>query len=545
VPQSFVQGRRIGFGRNAVPLTDDITKHVCRKQGLHHRRRDLLGLVGEYDGLESPGAQIVQELGDAGIHLGQAGRPFGIGPDDTAQHVLQTVLVDRLRKGPFQSPAQPPADEAGVGPGGVNRESLVGQDAVDDISDVRQCIDQGPIEIENDEGCRHGNLRAQCIHGGFRLARRTGGGYHGSVEALFIETFYGGSHRAFADQWTARSRHRFDVLTLSDRFWKWRQIGSALWMAETLASRGTGNYEVVVISGMIDIGHLRSLVPSLPPVLYYVHENQFTYPLSDGESRDYRYGMVDLVNILSADHAVFNSDFNRRTFFDECRRLMARMPDAVPKSAVSRAEEASSVVHPGLDIPAIRAASPAELGGPEHPAPLVIWNHRHEHDKDPDTSFAVLERLARDRIDFRLALLGERSRTPPPAIRRARRILADRIVVDAYPSRPDYLGILAAGSVVVSSALQENFGIAVAEAVAAGCHPVLPRRLAYPEVIPEWAHASCLWTDVDDYYGKLREILEKEPERRSRDAGRLAEELRRYDWSRQAALLDGILETIA
>ncbi len=37
--------------------------------------------------------------------------------------------------------------------------------------------------------------------------------------------------------------------------------------------------------------------------------------------------------------------------------------------------------------------------------------------------------------------------------------------------------------VVVSTALHEFFGIGVVEAIAAGAFPLLPRRLAYPEVL--------------------------------------------------------------
>jgi glycosyltransferase involved in cell wall biosynthesis len=61
---------------------------------------------------------------------------------------------------------------------------------------------------------------------------------------------------------------------------------------------------------------------------------------------------------------------------------------------------------------------------------------------------------------------------------------------------------------VVSTAIQENFGIAVVEAILAGCQPVLPDRLAYPEIIPPECHRSCLYADDHELFGRLARILD-------------------------------------
>lgn len=50
-------------------------------------------------------------------------------------------------------------------------------------------------------------------------------------------------------------------------------------------------------------------------------------------------------------------------------------------------------------------------------------------------------------------------------------------------SKADYYTLLGTCRVVVSCAFQETFGIATQEAIAAGCWPVVPDRLAYPEVV--------------------------------------------------------------
>ena len=52
-------------------------------------------------------------------------------------------------------------------------------------------------------------------------------------------------------------------------------------------------------------------------------------------------------------------------------------------------------------------------------------------------------------------------------------------------SKEEYYNLLGKAKVVVSFALQENFGYSIAEAVYLGCTPVLPNRLVYPEFYEE------------------------------------------------------------
>ena len=51
--------------------------------------------------------------------------------------------------------------------------------------------------------------------------------------------------------------------------------------------------------------------------------------------------------------------------------------------------------------------------------------------------------------------------------------------------RKGYYELLAKSKVVVSYALQENFGFGIAEAAYLGCIPIVPNRLVYPELYPK------------------------------------------------------------
>ncbi|MFQ5766933.1 MAG: glycosyltransferase, partial [Acidobacteriota bacterium] len=97
--------------------------------------------------------------------------------------------------------------------------------------------------------------------------------------------------------------------------------------------------------------------------------------------------------------------------------------------------------------------------------------------------------------------------------------------------------------IVVSTARQENFGVAVVEAVACGAWPVLPRRLAYPELIPRRWHRDCLYDDEHDLERRLADLLRhKPPGQRSRTA--LADGMLRYDWSSLIGTYDDLFEAL-
>lgn len=363
------------------------------------------------------------------------------------------------------------------------------------------------------------------------------------MKVIYIEPFYGGSHRNFADGWISRSRHDFNLVTLPARFWKWRHTGSALYFAENIGASLASGADAMVLGGMCDLAHLKALRPDLPPALLYVHENQLAYPVSEGNQTDYRYGITDLASMLAADRLVFNSNWNLDSFINACVHLLGRLPDARPKLAADQVRKKSMIVHPGVAVEEIRreTASGKDQGGGIRPS--VAWNHRHEHDKAPDVTVRVLRRLAGEGLDFGIVLLGERYARSPADFDILRHELPERIVYDGYPDRNAYIGWLSRSDIVLSSAIQENFGISVVEALAAGCRPVCPDRLAYPEVIPRKFHDRCLWKDEDDYAQKLRGLLAGDFGESEKNE--LMEHVRRYDWNGTVNRLDSILEDMS
>jgi glycosyltransferase involved in cell wall biosynthesis len=111
-------------------------------------------------------------------------------------------------------------------------------------------------------------------------------------------------------------------------------------------------------------------------------------------------------------------------------------------------------------------------------------------------------------VPYRLVCLGEKFRTAPDAFEMVHRRLAHRVRHSGHiPAREDYLAMLATCDLVVSTAIQENFGIAVIEAILAGCQPLLPNRMAYPGIIPRELHESCLYEGDEALFGRLRQAV--------------------------------------
>jgi hypothetical protein len=81
--------------------------------------------------------------------------------------------------------------------------------------------------------------------------------------------------------------------------------------------------------------------------------------------------------------------------------------------------------------------------------------------------------------------MGPRFRNRPPVFEQAAVDLADEIVAwGEQPSR-NYRDWLGRDEWVVSTALHEFQGVAVMEAVKAGCIPAVPDRLGYPDFSPQ------------------------------------------------------------
>lgn len=327
------------------------------------------------------------------------------------------------------------------------------------------------------------------------------------MRALFIEPWYAGSHAGFADVVTTHIDADWTCLTLPGRHWKWRMRGAAAWFATRPELTGGARYDVVLCTSYLALAELRGLVPALAdvPTVLYFHENQLTYPVRDEYSgeRDTHFGFTQLVSARVADACVFNSEHNRSGFLDAGADLLRRLPDAVPPDWIDGIRQRSSVVPVPVELPDI---APAPAAPPDPRGPLIVWNHRWEYDKGPDALVSALRALAADDVPFRVAVCGEQFRTVPDSLSDGLDALGERVVHRGWlPSRADYLALLARADIALSTAIHEFFGVSMVEAAHHGARPLVPDRLAYPEIFP----AEYRYADDEALPGALRTLCEQ------------------------------------
>lgn len=369
------------------------------------------------------------------------------------------------------------------------------------------------------------------------------------MKVLLVEPWYGGSHRAWADGWAAASSHDIAMVTLEARFWRRRlRVGAAelaplvdRWVDEH------GRPDVVVATSMVDLAALmgscrRSLGDA--PVVLYCHENQLVYPHPDQVAApDVDAAARSLQSLTAADLVVVNS----RHHLDElgigaCRAIRdLGLAGGAVERRVAAALDAAIVVPVGVDLSWCGAAD--DVPDARSGDPVVLWPHRWDGDKAPEAMVRTLERLAADGVAFRVVLAGEDGWDGEARRREALERLGPRVVASGHLSPDDYRRWVRRADVVVSTARHEYFGVAVVEAMAAGCVPVLPDRCSYPELVPTELHAAALYPD-GGFGRRLRRVLDDVPSARAAVAG-LAGAMARFDHRSVAARLDAAVAGVA
>ncbi len=369
------------------------------------------------------------------------------------------------------------------------------------------------------------------------------------MDILLVEPYLTGSHAAWAKGYKRVSRHNVEILSLEGRNWKWRMRGGAVTLAKRFIDMDF-TPELILATDMLDLAAFLSLTRSVTakiPTAAYFHENQFTYPASPKEralpkGRDTQYGLINYTTALAADYVFFNSGFHKDSFLGALTGYLSAKPDHNELDSVGLIGEKSSVLYPGMDLKRLKALAPAQVPAAK-PAPLILWNHRWEYDKNAAEFFEALYDLDKKGLDFEVAILGESFGSPPEEFSSARERLGDRVVHFGYASDLDtYASWLARADILPVTSHHDFFGCSVVEAIHLGCIPLLPDRLAYPEHIPAPLRKRYLYDGFDGLVDKLTGAVTNVEAFRDES---LASFVARYDWDELGPVYDSAMERVA
>ena len=318
----------------------------------------------------------------------------------------------------------------------------------------------------------------------------------------FLEPYYAGSHKYFADGFKKCFPEQIRLFTLEGRHWKWRMHGSAVTFAEMIEKSGQ-KFDTVAAASLTDTALLKSLLlPKMPETRFvtYFHENQLAYPWSENDKEpcrtDMHYAFINFTSELASDLVLFNSEFNRSSFFSALETFLRSFPDNRLTHKIDVIYKKSEVLYPGITtIP---------LSSKKYGSTLkILWNHRWEYDKNPEEFFEVLFRLKDAGTDFQIVVLGEEKSTSPEIFKIAREKLKNEIISFGYAANYDeYKKLVAGCDILPVTSRHEFFGISVLEAASAGVFPILPERLSYPEIFPEKKFGRLFYEN-----GKLFEFI--------------------------------------
>tara|TARA_Y100000748_G_scaffold280280_2_gene259099 strand:- start:1252 stop:2346 length:1095 start_codon:yes stop_codon:yes gene_type:complete len=364
------------------------------------------------------------------------------------------------------------------------------------------------------------------------------------MKVLLIEPYYTGSHQQWADGYQKNSDHEIKIISMKGQFWKWRMHGGAVTLSNQFIQLDWKPHYILA-SDMLDLSTFLSLtrkITSNIPSAVYFHENQLSYPWSPRDrdiqkNRDSHYGFINYASALVADKVFFNSMFHLNSYIEALQKFLNNFPDHREISTINKIKNKSEVLHLGLDLNQYDKYCTKNKG-----LPIILWNHRWEYDKNPDTFFKIIEKLKNSRYDFKLVVLGENFSQSPDIFNKAKKMFKENIIHWGYAENiEDYATWLWRSDIIPVTSNQEFFGASVMEAVYCNTWPILPNRLTYPELIPSELHHNHIYKNEKDLFNKIKWAIDNIGKIRKSKIDKIA---KKYDWNKMSNIYDQIISTI-
>jgi len=146
--------------------------------------------------------------------------------------------------------------------------------------------------------------------------------------------------------------------------------------------------------------------------------------------------------------------------------------------------------------------------------------------------------LKDEELVFKLAVLGENFSSSPNIFNKAKKTFKNEIVHWGYVThQQEYAKWLHKADILPVTSNQDFFGISIMEAIYCNTWPILPKRLAYPELIPKKLHKKFFYENNDSLYSMLKWSINNLDKVRKINLKTIAA---KYDWTRVSQVYDEI-----
>ena len=367
---------------------------------------------------------------------------------------------------------------------------------------------------------------------------------HFYMKILIIEPYFTGSHKQWAESYKRNSSHNIKILSLKGQFWKWRMHGGAITLAKMFNAMDWLP-DLIFATDMLDLNTFLSLTRNKSngiPTAIYFHENQLSYPWSPSDrdiknKRDSHYGFINYSSAFAADKVFFNSEFHMKSFFNALIPFLKQFPDYQELDTVDVIKKKSEVLYLGMDLRRFyNYTFERDL------KPNILWNHRWEYDKNPQSFFSILKKVKNGGNDFGLIILGENFSKSPKIFEESKKEFVNQIVHWGYvDSFEEYAKLLWKSHIIPVTSNQEFFGGSVMEAIYCGVWPILPNRLTYPELLPSEMHSENIYNTDEELINKICWAIANH---QKLNQSKLATISEKFDWQVIAPEYDRKLEAM-
>ncbi|TVP78862.1 MAG: DUF3524 domain-containing protein [Puniceicoccaceae bacterium] len=304
------------------------------------------------------------------------------------------------------------------------------------------------------------------------------------MRLLLLSAYHSASHRYWCEgMMAALPEFDWTLKTQPARHFSWRVRASGWLWALAEDPDLARDYDLVIATSLTDVVTLKACCPALhnTPLWVYFHENQFAHPISQRQwtSHQRSWQFQSIQNALCADRIDFNTAFNHDTFFTGARQVLKQFPERLPGKPLQGLEKNSGV----LPVPLTERFAPFRQAPKDRR--LIVWNHRWEWDKQPQRLLDALAGLVAEGIDFELAMLGSGGGRKAGEFDAYRQLLDHRVRHWGEADEATYTAYMRKAGIGVSCALHDFQGLATLEMAQAGATVVVPRRVAYPECLPD------------------------------------------------------------